>query len=473
MSREEDLIRSTTRAIASTVREVPPLQLERAADKPRSWARAPHRARGPRGSRRPGGRGGRERRRHTWLAPVTAAAAVVALAVALVLVKDLPNGGSVPAGVGVVPTADSSLASPSGSGAGSVPPYYVAIQTAVTKPTGKPPVLTTPLVVGDSRTGQKLATIAPPTGVRFLNVTAANDDRTFVAAGQQGSGASATIELFEIRLDLGAAHPAQMTSLPIGPQPVGSAKSIDLISDSFPVALSGSGTELAVAEFTGTGAMTVKVFSVATGSVLREWTTADPDLSLSGLSEVPTLTWIDGDRALALATLGAATNLGNKDYVAWQTVRRLDLNGPAGSGPLGGSLIADSTVLRSVRVGGEYGTRASCGYMLQWPPVISADGKTFTCTTGSAFFTYPLTAGAAAGGPGTLDLTTGDNDFVNTLLWTNTSGNTLVAEWGVSGNMESSSNPTGVQISVVSQGKSTPLRFPSDFSQPSGGGIAW
>jgi hypothetical protein len=369
----------------------------------------------------------------------------------------------VPAGVHVVPTADSTATNPSSSGSGGVPRYYVAIQEGITKSPGKPPALTTPLAVGDSLTGQKLATIAPPAGVRFLDVAAADDDRTFVVAGRDGSGASTTIELFEIRLDPGISHPARMTSLPIKPQPVGSAKSVALIAGTFPVALSGSGTELAVAEFPGTGAMAVKVFSVTTGRLLHEWTTADPSLSLNGLRMWPTLTWVDGDRALALATLGTPTRSG-QTYVAWQTVRRLNVDGlPSGD------LIADSTLLRNVLVGGNN----LCGYILQWPPVISADGKTFTCTTGSSFVTYPLTAGTTGAGPGQVDLSTGNNDFVSTVLWTSASGDALVAEWGVTSHGTVQSNGQGVQIDVISHGTPTRLRFPPGFIQVFGGDIAW
>ena len=84
MSREEDLIRSTTHAIASTVSEVPPLRLERAVDSTLPPARTPRRARG----------GGR---RHwwSWGAPLAAAAVVVALAIALVVIRDMPNDGVV------------------------------------------------------------------------------------------------------------------------------------------------------------------------------------------------------------------------------------------------------------------------------------------------------------------------------------------------------------------------------------------
>ena len=460
MSREEDLIRSTTHAIASTVRDVPPLNLDTAADELRSRTRGP---------RRPGGNSGsRHRDWGSWAAPLTAAALVIALAVALVLIKDTPDGSANVGSNTVLPTADSTAINPSGSGPGGVPRYYVAIQDKTSTPAGKGYTKTTSLVVGDSLTGGKLTTIAAPPGITFLDVTAAADDRTFVVAGQDGSGASATIELFEIRLDPGTSHQAQMTSLPVKPQPV----AVGLIGAAFPVALSSSGTELAVAEFDDVGEMAVKVFSVATGNLLHEWTTTDRSLSLVGLSMAPALTWIDNDRAVTLATLGTPTRSDNS-FVARQTVRRLNVSGPAS-----GDLIADSTVLRDDQAGGTH----TCD-INDWPPVISADGKTFTCATGSSFVTYLLDASPAdyspkAGTPiiddvNRTDLSTGQYYLVSVVLWTSKSGGTLIAEWGASSSDAVQSSGKGVQISVISHGTSTPLRFPPGFAQVSGGDIAW
>ena len=460
MSREEDLIRSTTHALASTVRDVPPLRLEAATEEPRSPVR-----RRLRGDRTP------PRRWWSWAAPVTAAACVVALAVALVLIRDIPNGRAEPGNVSpearsvvVAPTAYSSSVTSPASGPDGIPRYYVAVQRAVSKPTGKkPPAITTPLVVGDSLTGAKLATVTPPAGVSFESVAAADDDRTFVVAGQVGHGSPAVDELFEMHLAPGSAHPVRFTALPVKAQ-----TSLAVNYGTFAIALSASATELAVAEFPGPDVMAVKVFSVATGTLLHEWSTVNPSLSVSGLSEAPTLTWIDDDRALALATLGTATRAGKNDYVAWQTVRRLGVDEPAGV-----DLIAGSTVLRHVQVGGNFGTGSACGYMLQWPPVISADGKTFTCTTGAAFVTYPLRAGTTGAGPGRTDLTTAKNEFVSSVLWSSASGGTLIAEWGVTQYGTIQSNGEGVQVYAISHGTPTRLRFPPGFSPAFAGDIAW
>jgi hypothetical protein len=305
-----------------------------------------------------------------------------------------------------------------------------------------------------------------------MDVTAAGDDRTFVVAGRDGSGVSATMELFEIHLDPGAAHPVVMTSMPIKPQPMwwGNVKDPAVIADIFPLALSGSGTELAVAETVGTRGIAVKVFSVSTGELLHEWTTTEPRLP-DNLPDAPALTWIDGDRALALATLSALAPLAapipsSPIDVARQTVRRLDVNGPAGSG-----LVADGAVQWEVPANGAAGT---CGFYLNWPPVISADGKTFSCVTNDgSFVTYPLTAGAKGAGPGRVDLSVGKGKVVNTVLWTSTSGDTIIAEWGESAGLPVQSNGKGIEIGVISHGTSTPLRFPPGFQEVATGGIAW
>jgi hypothetical protein len=427
---------------ARTVTEAPPLRLAAGFSPARTRRRL---------------RGARRWRTWTWLAPVTAAAMVVALAAALVISRNLTNGGPVPA-------PGSSLTGP-----GGVPRYYAALQDDLTGGPGKPAVTTTALVVGDSLTGGKLATIAPPAGVVFMDVAAAGDDRTFVVAGRDGSGVSATMKLFEIHLDPGASHPVVMTSMPIHPQPMwwGNVKDPALIADVFPVALSGSGTQLAVAETVGTRGIAVKVFSVSTGELLHEWTTTEPRLP-DNLPDAPAVTWIDGDRALALATLaplGTPVPSSPVD-VARQTVRRLDVNGPAGS-----DLVADGAVQWEVPANGAADT---CGFYLNWPPVISADGKALTCVTNdSSFVTYPLTAAATGAGPGRADLSAEKGEIVNTVLWTSTSGDTIIAEWGAAAGPPVQSNGKGIEIGVISHGTSTPLRFPPGFQEVYAGGIAW
>ncbi|MGH3298564.1 MAG: hypothetical protein ACRDP7_42915 [Trebonia sp.] len=436
--------------LARTVTGAPPLRLT--ADTARlSPSRARHRARAA---------------RHwwPWLAPLTAAAAVAVLAIALVLIRDIPNGGVVP------PNPATSI------GASGAPRYYVAVQPAGGNMNGS-----LVLVVGDSLTGTTLATIAPPSGVTFGGVSGAADDRTFVVQALARSGSATVSEWFEVRLAPGTANPARLTPLPIKAQPAPTASSGNpeaaAVARAFPTALATTGQEIAVAEVTGAGGMAVKVFSVATGLVLHEWTSHDPSLSVSGdaahgLDTAPTLTWIDGDRALALTTLGQPTRSGTIT-VDRQTVRRLSVSGPAS-----GDLIADSEVLRDVEVGGHETPAASCGDLFDWPPLVSADGKTFTCSSLGAFFSYPLTAGTTAVGhqdkidhPVTQATVKGIS--VSGLLWTSPSGDALVGEWGASDNSIIPTVGHGLQIGVISHGRFTPLRFPTGFTPVTGAFIAW
>jgi hypothetical protein len=111
------------------------------------------------------------------MAPVTAAAAVVAVALSLVIVREISNGPVVP---------------PAGSGSASgVPRYYGAISGAKFGWYAYAPLTVQPndLVVGDTVTGKKLATIGAPTGTEWEGVTAAADDRTFAARRGRRDGA--------------------------------------------------------------------------------------------------------------------------------------------------------------------------------------------------------------------------------------------------------------------------------------------
>ena len=115
MTTTEDAVRAATRAYGETVTEIRPLDLTRPA--PRTRPRRP-------------------RRFPAWVAPVTAAAAVIALAISLVLVRGIPNGPVVPA----------KRPAPAG---GAVPRYYANPVAA-----GKNAWLD--LAIGDLFTGARL-----------------------------------------------------------------------------------------------------------------------------------------------------------------------------------------------------------------------------------------------------------------------------------------------------------------------------
>jgi hypothetical protein len=467
MSREEDLIRSTTHAIAASVREVPPLQLERAADELGSKARAPRYL-----------RGGRRRHWWSWGAPLTAAAVVVALAISLVLVRDIPNDGAV------------SSNSASSTGPGGVPRYYVALKQLAGDMTSS--TQRNDIVAGDSLTGKTLATFAPPAHTAFESVTAAADDRTFVvfavtsSTGSFGNlsakGATITGSWYEVRLAPGTAHPARLTRLPIKPLSVPRSNELPGLGafiDSFGTVLSASGQQLAVPERAAPRGLAVKVFSVATGRLLHEWTTNDPSVV-----QQPSLAWIDGDRELALVSRGLSVQPNAKFTVENVTVREWPVAGPAS-----GDLVADSKVVWDMQTGtGKSSLNPTTVQLCVEPAVggpvlISADGKTFSCTTAGgwgptdhlSFHTYPLTASTTATAPGTIDYQvtyTNEGRYIPQVLWTSPSGDTLIgALFPYTGGPPPIAK--GLHVGVISHGKFTPLRMPASLANAVPGQIAW
>jgi hypothetical protein len=418
-------------------------------------------------------RGHAPRRWVRWGAPLTAAAAVVALAISLVLVKGAQNDSVVSSN----PTGSASTVVPTGPG--GVPRYYAAL----TSNNG--------LVVGDSVAGKTLATFAPPARksfkTSFRSITAADDDLTFVVSAstyptasiQAPNGlekATGTITWYVVRLAPGTAHPASLTLLPIRPQTVhGSGELVYTAT-----AVSGSGQELAVTGFTASGGLAVRVFSVATGQPLHEWTTNDPSLTLAnsyttGLDGV-SLTWIDGDRVVAVNTASATAQSKSRNpflgFGAKNIVRELNVTGPSS-----GDLLADSKVVWDVQTW-EYPVTLlqACtgGRSAQF---ISADGTTFGCAavTGPgtdpnlSFLTYPLTTGPTVAKQARIDYQVTQmakkGVSMDQALWISPSGDAVAGAWTTyaAGTLEDAAN--GLHIGVMSNGKFTPLRFPPGFDR--------
>jgi hypothetical protein len=484
MSTTEDRARAAMRAIAGTVHDAPPLRLAPAEDlAPASdeaglGGHGPHR---PGGADRPG-RSNRGRSWRPWLVPLTAAAAIVALAIALVLVKDVPRGGAVPE------NPSSSTAGPGGA-----PRYYVALEALPAKTKAKVPAPTQVfsiqfgIVVGDSLTGKTLATFTPPARTTFLSVSAAADDRTFAVFAVTSSTGSFELSMkdgrptdsitltgswYEVRLAPGTAHAADLSLLPIKPwswslgvPPAASPGQVDSM------ALSESGQELAVADIPEVPAagkpkdwQEVKVFSVATGKLLHDWTANDPMATIgtalpSTVANVPTgtpaLTWVDGDQAVTLATSHETVTKTSATMTG--TVRRLNMAGSAS-----GNLMTDSTVIWSGTL--PWNQSKGCFQVDGWPPLVSADGNTISCLTWDMpaktpghvdFDTYPLVTGRQP----TLNYRamippedkTGGLDA--SVLWVSPSADTLIVAWGGPGLKPS----TGAHFGVISHGKFTPL----------------
>jgi hypothetical protein len=245
--RTEDDIRAAFRALA---REAPDAgavltAVRKQLDKPSAGTRQG----GPRAVRR-------------RMAPLAAAAAVVAVTAAAVALANGQTSHRAPA--------------ISGSGLNRVPRYYMSLAL-----THKSKYRTTfSAVVKDTVTGATLVTVRPPDHFgTFAGVAGAADDRTFVLAAQKfpaQPGAGAAIKLYRAVF-----YPAKaavtLTALPI-PQ-IPAAESFDGL------ALSPSGASLAVGISTspqqrGDGRQQLRVYSLPSGAV-KVWQQS-PGFGLQG-----------------------------------------------------------------------------------------------------------------------------------------------------------------------------------------------
>jgi hypothetical protein len=332
------------RALAGTVTDAPPLRLT-----PRRDARAP--------------RLSRPRRWTLWAVPLAAAVAVIALAVVLVVVRDLPNGRA------PRPIAPST---------GTVPRYYLEPEQTCSLNCGP-----TRLVVRDTFTGATLAAIPPPGGATFMAVSGGADDRTFVADTIGYSVDIASPEpatWYRITLSPGSSSPAKLTRLPIPAGPAGSGVES--------IALSASGLELAVTYHLGPatpgqpvrtpGTTVLRIYSTTTGRLLHSWSTGQQVLFGAnpytyGKQVNDQLQWVDGDRGVAFTSRPRLKNSNDGTDADYQYATVRVLNVASG----GSDLIADSPLVWSTTTIGSR-TQAACdGDSAPW---LTPQGKTVLCT---------------------------------------------------------------------------------------------
>ena len=335
MTQAEDLVRSTTRALAGTVRTVRPLP---------PLPQAPWLDEVTRG-----------RRWHwaDWLTPLAAAAAVTVVVAVLVVARGAGTGP----GRAHAPAAGA-----------TIPEYYVTLhQTSVTSVAS--------LVVSDTRTGKQVAVVPAPAGGTFVGVTGAAGDRTFVVdavhggmgygAGNYAAAAGRPRTWYLLRIFPGSAQPVRLTPLPI---PATAKRTVV-----HGIALSPDGSRLAVTlrpdeADRAFGPAELRVYSVATGRVLGSWTA--PALSTvipwgsNGIDSNTALTWLGDGHTLALES----TRVSGTDYTT--TIRALDVDRP------GTNLIASSRVVWSSvsHTSGNFPVGRCLGTVL-----LSGDGKTVIC----------------------------------------------------------------------------------------------
>jgi hypothetical protein len=367
----EDQLRAAGRAVREQVRDVPPLDLRAQPSAPRARASARARTFWAGAARRWLAGGG-------WLVPAAAAAAIVAVAATLVAVKSPPLAAR-QAGPDATQSASARPAAPADPEA--VPRYYVAIsgfeQLGKMPPAGQSGPATDPrpdsLVVGETLTGKRIATIAPPAGSTFAGVTGAADDRTFV--------------LDSVAIKPGLLFANQRRSWYLLKVSPGTAPAATMARISFPlpgaadvngIALSPDGARLAVLyqvaaagagdAFPYSGPFTLAVYSVATGTVLRSWTGTDPyhgsyGYGSNGLPDPnANLTWTSNGRQLAFAY---SSSTGPADVL----LREVDLTAP------GGDLFRESSVIAKVAVSPTTGRSKIWCYSLG----ITGDGRNAIC----------------------------------------------------------------------------------------------
>lgn len=276
------------------------------------------------------------------LAPVAAAAVVVAVAVALVLVRSLPNGR-----VAASSSPGASAATGNGPATAGVPGFYVAWMQA-----DKPY-----LVVGDTVTGKRVATIPSPPDIRLEAVYGtATNDRTFIAAGQATPAAGGGTVWYWLRISPGGNAVLEFGALPIAVNQVPAGAALSPDGSELAIALAGSRPEL-------------RIYSVKTGALLHSWTTKTPGEIMteklqpgSWQDTAMTLRWSASGRQLAFDWNGLA-------------IRSLDATGPDGD------FIASSRLVAVT--GTTYATLGSftCDAARGWQ--LTGDGQGIVCAGGS------------------------------------------------------------------------------------------
>ena len=429
MKQTEDLVRSTTRALAGTVsavRPLPPLP-EAAAS---------------------GGVTRGHRTRPAWIAPLAAAAAVIIVAGGGVTASSLLARSAT-----VRPSASSAPAGGASAGSyASVPPYYVAVVT------------TSLTEVRATWTGTTLDRITTKTPV--AGVAGAADGRTFVLDEQRSIvGGSVTWvgqpAFYLLRLTASGTRES-LTRLAVPPIPHGTVVS--------GLALSPDGSKLAVDVDSGSWSqarlMEIMTYTLATGAS-RSWTAsgvtngdAPSGFTGSGVDGAQSISWTADSRTLAFS-------VENKSPAGLPSAGVRLLDTAAG----GTSLMADSRLAvteRKFGPGGSLGGAAPPYYFLacSTDAIISMDGSVIVCVystgvgngTVTGFAEYSTATGKMNHVIGLVH-SKGQGPMGISLYWVNST-------WKIAiGTSETSS---GGRIGVMNGDKFTPLPGIGGFAA-----IAW
>jgi hypothetical protein len=290
-----------------------------------------------------------------------AAATAVALTVSLALVA---NGADASTGVTGRHAA-----------AAQVPRYYMALPGAdnFANVPGAPTA-----VLADTFTGKKLLTVRPSGKDKFVTVSAAADDRTFVlgaAPGLEPPAVPSATTWYLVRVRPGRVFTATVRKLRVpAPPPGGRADTTALSPDGGELAVLGTepGPKQSYLEF-------LRVYSVAAGRLLHAWS-GPLDVAWDAYT---TLSWTAGGRQLAVGYTWFAKSA---QYLG---VRTVDVTRP------GQNLLADSRLAWSVKnylnVPNTY--PLTCAVDIQ--VTVTADG-TVVCAAAGVFRAVKQTFGGPA-----------------------------------------------------------------------------
>jgi hypothetical protein len=387
------------------------------------------------------------------IAPVAAVAAVLALTISMAIggAAAAPNAGAAVAGTPALASA--------------VPKYYVALPGGDNF--GNVPGSAT-AVVGDTITGKRLLTVRPSGKDKFVSVSAAADDTTFVLGGNPDPEASLPT----------VAPPTDWYLVQIKP---GSKVSATVRKLRFPApaknsfvdatALSPDGREVAVVGVNDYADAKqplewLRIYSVATGALLRSW---------SGYLNVnwevyTTLSWTSGGRSLAI---GYTFTVGTTKVWEYLGVRTLNVNSK------GNSLIADSKLVwKRLLRNSWFGSPTPLNCALDIRVVVSADGSVVCSAFGSLRNYNPDATGTAPTCPSvppwaslgflSFSTVTGKQSTVfqydtncdaeSDVLWTSASGDAVIGYYAL-GSLFPGSTQT-VRFGVFSHDKYAQLPVP-------------
>jgi len=256
-----------------------------------------------------------------------------------------------------------------------VPRYYMALPGAdnFANVPGAPTA-----VLADTFTGKKLLTVRPSGKDKFVTVSAAADDRTFVlgaAPGLEPPAVPSATTWYLVRVRPGRMFTATVRKLRVpAPPPGGRADTTALSPDGRELAVLGTepGPKQSYLEF-------LRVYSVATGRLLHAWS-GPLDVAWDAYT---TLSWTAGGRQLAVGYTWFAKSA---QYLG---VRTVDVTRP------GQNLLADSRLAWSVKgylnVPSTY--PLTCAVDIQ--VTVTADG-TVVCAAAGAFRAVKQTFGGPA-----------------------------------------------------------------------------